>query len=245
MKKRRVDSSCAETRARRVPVSCWGVGFIPAFPAQADELLLARIVHTADVPNVAQVVYRSGGEVHAVRGEVTAMDWMQQLGGVLNQYAAGTGDHAAAERDFDQVAQAAPRHAVAEGLADAFRSPQTAPFPQMLSQLFGQSGGTQRAGVLNALLTTLGPAVLSQVLSRRGVPGAEHVNGQRTIPPDVAQQIPQDAVEELAREAEQKDPSVIDRLGHLYADQPGIVKTLGGAALVIAMAKVAQAQTRR
>ena len=172
------------------------------------------------------------------------MDWMQQVEGLLNRYTTGAGDHATAERDFEHVAQAAPRDAVAAGLADAFRSPQTAPFPQMLSQLFGQSATAQRTGVLSTLLTTLGPAVLSQVLSRRGIPVADHIRTEGRISPEVAQQIPPDAVAELATEAERKDPSVIDRLGHFYADQPAIVKTLGGAALVIALAKVAQAQSR-
>jgi hypothetical protein len=168
---------------------------------------------------------------------------MQQIGGVLGKYAAGSANHQEAEADFDHVARQAPRADLGAGLADAFRSPQTPPFPNMLSQLFGQSGGSQRASVLNTLITTLGPAVISQVLARRGVPGAERVGASQTVPPDVAQQIPQEAVEELAAEAERRDPSIVDKLGHFYADQPALVKTLGGAALVIAMAKIAQAQT--
>jgi hypothetical protein len=173
------------------------------------------------------------------------MDWMQQIGGLLGQYANGNGDPGRAAEHFDEVARAAPRSAVAEGLADAFRSPQTAPFPNMLSHLFGQSATSQRASVLNTLLSTLGPVVLSQVLARRGVRGAERIGSARTIDPDVAAQVPQDAVEELAAHAERQDPSIVDRLGHFYADQPALVKTLGGAALVVAMAKIAEAQTHR
>jgi len=52
-------------------------------------------------------------------------------------------------------------------------------------------------------------------------------------------------VEELAAEAEKKDPSILDRVGDFYADQPGLVKTLGGLALAVAMAKVAQGQAKR
>lgn len=172
------------------------------------------------------------------------MDWMQQVGDVLGRYASGTGDHSAAERDFEHVAQAAPRPAVASGIADAFRSPQTAPFPQMLSQLFGQSAPSDRAHLLNTLATTLGPALVSQVLMRRGLQGAKQDESGR-IDPQVVQQMPQEAVEDLAAEAERKDPSVIDRISHVFADQPALVKKLGGAALVIAMAKIAQMQTRQ
>jgi hypothetical protein len=100
------------------------------------------------------------------------MDWMQQVGDVLGRYAGGTGDPTAAERDFEHVTQAAPRPAVASGIADAFRPQQTPPFPQMLSQLLNHSAPSQRAGLLNTLVSALGPAVVSQILARRGVQGA-------------------------------------------------------------------------
>jgi hypothetical protein len=171
------------------------------------------------------------------------MDWMQQLGSMLQNYATGSADHRAAEQDFDHVAQHAPRDTVASGIAEAFRSNQTAPFPNMLSQLFSNSSGDQRATVLNSLVTTLGPAVIARVMSKHGVSTANPV-GQGPIRPDEAEQVPPAAVEELAAEAERKDPSVMDRISHFYADQPKIVKTLGGLALAVAMAKVAQSQSR-
>ena len=172
------------------------------------------------------------------------MDWMQQLGGVLQRYANGTGDHTQAASDFDHVAQTAPREAVGAGLADAFRSSQTPPFGNMLSQLFGQSAGSQRASVLNALVTTLGPMVVSQVLARRGVAAPSQIQSGQPVSADVAQQVPPEAVEDLAREAEQKDPSIVDRISHMYADQPKLIKALGGMALVVAMAKIADSQGR-
>jgi hypothetical protein len=172
------------------------------------------------------------------------MDWTQQLGSILQNYAGGSVDNRAAERDFDDVAAQAPRETVASGIAEAFRSNQTAPFPDMLSQLFARSGGDQRATVLNTLVTTLGPALISRVLGRHGVSTANPV-GQGPIRPDEAEHVPPEAVQELAAEAERKDPSIMDRISDFYADQPAIVKTLGGLALAVAMAKVAQAQSRR
>jgi hypothetical protein len=56
----------------------------------------------------------------------------------------------------------------------------------------------------------------------------------------VADQIPADVVEEVAREAEKKDPSIIDRVSDIYAQQPQLLKVLGGAALAIALGKMAQ-----
>ncbi len=56
------------------------------------------------------------------------------------------------EQHFDQVAQAVPPSTLASGLAEAFRSGQTAPFPQLASQLFANENGPQQAGGLNGLM---------------------------------------------------------------------------------------------
>ena len=186
------------------------------------------------------------------------MSWMDQIGNILQQYS-GAGAQTAAgaqpasgqvQEDFDQFAQAAPQSAVADGLAAAFRSEQTPPFPQMLGQLFGQSDGTQRASILNTLICALGPTVVAQILARRGgggggggigdLLGGLLGGGQQQVTPEVARQIPPEAVEEIAQQAEQRDPSIVDMASKFYAEHPQLVKTLGAAALAIALAKVAQ-----
>src|SRR5688572_7432261 len=95
-------------------------------------------------------------------------DWLNQLGGILQQYANSGQPTQSTENDFEQAASVAPRDAMAGGLADAFRSDQTPPFPSMLGQMFGNSNGTQRANILNMLLSTAGPALLSGILQRGG-----------------------------------------------------------------------------
>jgi hypothetical protein len=86
------------------------------------------------------------------------------LNTLLQQYASA---HPAspdqAENDFGQVAQNAPRAELAQGVTEAFRSDQTAPFPQMVGQLFGNGDSGQRAGMLNELLSGIGPGVLSSI----------------------------------------------------------------------------------
>lgn len=169
------------------------------------------------------------------------MNWFEQLGGVLQQYANATPNQApsSAENDFDQVATVAPREAVAGGIAEAFRSDETPPFPNMLGELFGRSDGRQRANILNSLLATVGPALLSGVLSRHGGGLGSLAGmlgtGKAQLTPEQAQQIPPQAVEEIAREAEKRDPSVIDRVSDFYAEHPMLVKSLGAVALAIAM----------
>jgi SAM-dependent methyltransferase len=100
------------------------------------------------------------------------MDWMNQLSGLLQQYGGGAASAqqtpANVDNDFDRFAQAAPNSAIADGLAAAFRSEQTPEFGQMVSQLFNNSNGQQRASLLNTLIATVGPTLVAQLLSRRG-----------------------------------------------------------------------------
>ena len=115
-----------------------------------------------------------------------------------------------AENHFDQVAQQAPQAELGAGLAEAMRSDQTPPFGNMVSQMFGQSSPQQQAGAL----------------------------GQSQITPEQASQLSPDQVREIAAQAEQTHPGVIDQMSQFYAQHSGLIKTLGGAALAIALAKM-------
>lgn len=174
------------------------------------------------------------------------MDWMNQLSGILQQYTGANANQApqTVDNDFEQFTQAAPNSAIADGLAAAFRSNETPPFAQMLSQLFSQSGGPQRAGILNTLIAAIGPTIAAQLLARHGVSGLAGLlsGGQREVTPEQAQQVSPEVVQEIAAQAEQKDSSIIDMVSNFYAEHPALVKTLGAAALTIAMAKIAERQ---
>ncbi|MGH9942582.1 MAG: hypothetical protein ACRD9R_09545 [Pyrinomonadaceae bacterium] len=172
------------------------------------------------------------------------MGWMDQIGGLLQQYSGAGAQQAPAQAtdDFDRFTQAAPQSAIADALSASFRSDQTPPFGQMLAQLFSNSGGQQRAGILNTLIATLGPTIVSQMLARRGASGLAGLlgGGQTQVTPEAAQQVSPEAVQELAEQAEQKDPSIIDMASNFYAEHPTLVKTLGAAALTVALAKMAE-----
>ncbi len=177
------------------------------------------------------------------------MDWLNQLGGLLQQYSGAQPAQApdTVEDDFDQLTQAAPESALADGISAAFRSEQTPPFGQMLGQLFNQSSGTQRAGILNTLISALGPAFVSQILARAGGGGGLAGmlgGGQTEVTPEQAEAIPPQVVEEVANEAEKRDPSVVDMVSNVYAKNPTLFKALGAAALTVALAKIADRQQR-
>src|SRR5262245_7973153 len=91
------------------------------------------------------------------------MSWMNQVTEILKQYTGGSpaAESADARADFAKVAEQAPPSAISSGLTEAFRSKDTPPFAEMVSQLFGQSDGGQRAGILNQLVAAAGPAALS------------------------------------------------------------------------------------
>jgi hypothetical protein len=174
-----------------------------------------------------------------------------------------------AEAHFDQAAQHAPTDVLSTGLSAMFRSDQTPPFGQMAGQLFGQSNPNQQAGMLNSLIAGMGPAVLAALLNRGGagagagagggvLGGLGGLLGQLTggagggvgtnasatgtpqLSPAQASQLTPAQVQVIAEHAEKSNPGIIDQLSAFYAEHPTLVKTVGGAALSIALAKMAQ-----
>jgi hypothetical protein len=112
----------------------------------------------------------------------------------------------------------------------------------MLGQLFANSNPSMKSSILNTLLATVGPQVLSGILARHagsGAPGQLGV-GTRELDAREADEIPPSVVEEMAEQAEKQDPSVIDRISDFYAEHPTVVKGLGAAALGVALSHLAK-----
>jgi hypothetical protein len=158
------------------------------------------------------------------------MSWLNDVTDLLKQYKGvpGSSPSSNAAADFAKVAQRAPASVMSDGVAEAFRSDSTPAFPEMISHLFGQSDGTQRAGILNHLITTAGPGALSGSLPNT------------TVTPEQAQQIHPDAIRQLAEQAEKRDPSIIDKAGEFYAQHPTLVKSLGATALAVIMSHISR-----
>jgi hypothetical protein len=68
--------------------------------------------------------------------------------------------------------------------------------------------------------------------------------GASKITPEQAAQVSPEAVQQLAAHAEKADPSIIDKASQFYAEHPTLIKTLGGAVLSVALAKVAERQSQ-
>ncbi len=164
------------------------------------------------------------------------------LGNILQQYLGGgaSANPARAADDFDQIANSAPQASMAQGVTEALRSDQTPPFPQMVGQLFGQGDPNQRAGMLNQLLGSVGPGLLGALAG--GALGhlfSGNQGGTPQITPAQAAAVTPAQVQQIAAQAEQHNPSVVDRMGDFYAQHPTLVKSIGGAALAIVLGRMA------
>jgi hypothetical protein len=156
--------------------------------------------------------------------------------GLLDILAQAVNSGTVSEQHFDQVAQNVPSDVLSKGLAGAFRSDQTPPIGEMVGQLFGNSNGQQQAGMLNQILAALGPAAAAGLAG--GVLGQVMSPGNNQITPDQAAQLSPQQVQQVVDHAHQTDPGIADQLAGFYAQHSGLIKTLGGAALAIAMAKM-------
>ena len=157
---------------------------------------------------------------------------------ILNQYAnPSTAPTSNVSDHFDRVAQQAAPEDLGKGIAAALRSDATPAFGQSVGSMFGQSNPQQQAGLLNQLIQSIGPGALSGVaggvLGR--VLGSVMGAGTPTITPAQASQLTPGDVSAIATHAQSQDDSVVDKIGGFYAEHPTLVKSLGAAAMAIAL----------
>jgi len=156
--------------------------------------------------------------------------------GLLDILTQVVGGGTVTDQHVDQVVQNAPVNVVAAGLASAFRSDQTPDIGQMVGQLFGNSNGQQQAGMLNQILASLGPAAAASLAG--GLLGRVMTPGSSQLTPAQASQLSPQDVQQIVEHAHQTQPGIADELAGFYANHAGLIKTLGGAALAIAMARM-------
>lgn len=158
------------------------------------------------------------------------MGLFDEIKGLAAQYSGGNATTGDANTNFDQVAKAVDSSTLAQGIAAAMRSDQTAPFAQLVSQLFASGSADQKASMLNTILAAA--PQLSTMIPGLGTSG--------TVNPQQASAISPDAIQNIAHQAEQHDPTIVDKLSSVYANHPTLVKTLGAAAMAIAVRTIAE-----
>jgi hypothetical protein len=60
------------------------------------------------------------------------------------------------------------------------------------------------------------------------------------ITPEQASTVTPDQVAQIASHAEQQNPDIIEHMSAFYAEHASLIKTLGGAALTVVLAKMAE-----
>jgi hypothetical protein len=165
------------------------------------------------------------------------MAWMDALTDIVSRYTGGGGGAASApadpHQDYCNIAAAAPSQALADGLSQAFRSDKTPSFAEMVSSLFRQSNPGQQAGLLNQLAESVGPAALASIPALKEL--AARSGSSRSVTPQMASQVSAEQVQQIANQAENNNPSVVDQVSGFYAQHPEVVKALGSAAVTIAI----------
>lgn len=160
------------------------------------------------------------------------MDLMGMLGSVLggqNQ------DQGQVESAFDHFSQQASKGDVASGLMQAFSSNDTPPFGEMLGTLFNNADPNQKAGLLNQLLAVAGPALMTQIAGNKGFDLNSLLSGQQGFTPETASQVPTEVLHSLADHTGGNGSGLIGNVSEFVSEHPTLVKTLGAAALSMAM----------
>lgn len=162
------------------------------------------------------------------------------IGNLLQQFLhAGSGPVPAAAQDqFHQVAESTPPDLLSHGLADAFNSPQTPAFGEMVGHMFGQANPDQKTGIVNRLLASAGPAAMA-LLSQAGLTGLGPAGaGSPNLSTEQVAQLSSEQVAQIATQAKSANPGIVESMSSFYAQHPMLVKSLGAAALAIILGKI-------
>ena len=134
--------------------------------------------------------------------------------------------------------QQAPADVLSQGLREAFDSKDTPSIGNLVGQMFGQSSNQQQAGLINQIIQALGPAAATAlaggVLQKVLKPGSDQVEAA-----DVAQ-LSADEVSSVVNEAQAQRPELSQQLSEFYSQHSGLIKALGGVALLAAAIKMKQ-----
>jgi hypothetical protein len=139
--------------------------------------------------------------------------------------------------DFNNVVKRAPEDAIAQAIADAFRTDENASFAPIVADLFLHSDAELRDGLLNILMGHIGRDT-KRVLSNAGLFGLDP--DSRQVAEEMITQLSPEAIEIIAAEAEQRDSCVVDQVSAFYAQHTEVVSKLGAQAVVSVLTQIAQ-----
>jgi hypothetical protein len=160
------------------------------------------------------------------------MSFLDQIGGVLQQYANGTppgATRAQSHANYDRIASAVPADILASVIGPAVGSLGTPEVRERIQNSAAEMSPQQRGDFMQTLLNGLKSSGLDLggLLSQLGVNPAVAQRPQDATPQDVAT---------VAAHAQAARPAVFNQAMEFYARHPTLVKVLG----TLAMVKIAQ-----
>lgn len=154
------------------------------------------------------------------------MSFINQIGGLLNQYLSGGGatNREEARTHYDQISQAVPPGVLGSVIGPALSSLGTDQVQERIRNSATEMNPDQRAGFLNSLLGGYRSSGvnLSSLFSQLGIRSSVATNPQDASPDEVAK---------LAAHAHQENPDLFNRAMAFYSEHPLLVKILGAAAI--------------
>jgi len=156
------------------------------------------------------------------------MTILDQLGDILKQYSSKNPPEEHATDHFEQVASQVPQAHLGEVLTNVFQSPETGSFGDNIASMYQRSNPQQQAGILTQLVQAVGGSGLLSSLGLNLPAGAP-------VTPEQAQQVSPEAVKEVANQAQQQNPGIVQQAGEFYSQHPQLVKALGTGIAIWAM----------
>ncbi|HZS10374.1 MAG TPA: hypothetical protein VFD58_36430 [Blastocatellia bacterium] len=156
------------------------------------------------------------------------MNWQNAIGGLLEQYASGSGAASRQEaRDhYDQISSAVPTDVLGQLIGPALASLGSQQVSERVYNSATEMSPDQRGSLVGTLLqglgSSVGAAALPALLGQLGV--------NRSVIDDPTNASPDD-VAKLATHAHENDPSLFERAMSFYAEHPTLVKVLGTMAV--------------
>jgi hypothetical protein len=164
------------------------------------------------------------------------MSFIDQIGGLLTQYANGQGarNRDEARAHYDQISQVVPTNILGSIIGPALSSLGADQVQERVQNSATEMSADQRGQFVRMLLNGLSGSGgdVSGLLRQLGINREIQTNPQQANPSDVAK---------LARHAQQTRPESFNQAMQFYAQHPTLVKVLG----TMAIAKIAQRLSER
>ena len=162
------------------------------------------------------------------------MNFMEQIGGLLNAYASGSGatNRQEAHDHYDQISSAVPLDVLASVIGPALGSLGTSQVQERVFNSATEMSPQQRGGLMESLLGGLmgSGANLPGLLNSLGIGQSVIDDPQSASPEDVAK---------LAAHAHENEPGIFEKAMGFYAEHPTLVKVLGTMAIAAIAKQVA------